>query len=195
MNPLEEKGSRNQFQSIFDRADFTLNPETKRAVEALFVEFCHIFARHCFDIGINTEFKVQIKPSDNRLAYGRSLPAPFNLKDDILVELALLYKYGIITTLPFSKCGSPIYAQRKTNGKLHPLFDLRKKNTIIADDYINNNHPVSTLTDAAQHMTGKNFFCKLDSSKAYHCLQMADQQLIEILAFNFGSRTFAYRKS
>ena len=83
-------------------------------------------------------------------------------------------------------------AQRKPNGKLRLLVDLRKINTLNADDYINNNHPVSTLTDAAQQKAGKNLFCKLDCSQAYHCLQMADQQSIELLLFNFASRTFAY---
>ena len=53
---------------------------------------------------------------------------------------------------------------------------------------------MSTLTDAAQHMAGKKLFCKLDCSQAYHCLQMADQQSIQMLAFNFASRTFAYRR-
>ena len=158
------------------------------------MEFHDIFARHRFDIGINTEFKVQLTPLDNRPAYSQSLPAPINLKDDILVELALLNKYGIITTLPFSKYASPIFAQRKPNGKLRLLVDLRKINTLIADDYINNNHPVSILTDASQHMARKNLFCKLDCSQAYHCLQVADQQSIELLAFNFASRTFAYRR-
>ena len=110
------------------------------------------------------------------------------------MELALLRKYGIITTLRFSKYASPTFAQRKPNGKLRLLVDLRKINTLIAADYINNNHPVSTLTDAAKHMAGKNLFCKLDCSQAYHCLQMADQQSIELLAFNFASRTFAYRR-
>ena len=37
--------------------------------------------------------------------------------------------------------------------------------------------------------------CKLDCSRAYHCLQMADLRSIEMLAFNFASRTFAYRRS
>ena len=110
------------------------------------------------------------------------------------MELALLHKYGIITTLPFSKYASPIFAQRKPNGKLRFLVDLRTIKTRIADDYINNSHPFSTLTDAAQHMVGKNLFCKLDCSQAYHCHQMADQQSIELLAFNFASRTFAYRR-
>ena len=73
-------------------------------------------------------------------------------------------------------------------------MDLRKINTLIADDYTNNNHPVSTLSDAAQHLAGKSLFCKLDCSQAYHCLQMADQRSLERLAFNFASRTFAYRR-
>ena len=194
LNPLETAESRSQFLSNFDWADSTLQPDAKQAVEDLLVEFQDIFARHRFDIGINTEFKVQLTPLDNSPAYSQSLPAPINLKDDILVELALLHKYGIITTLPFSKYASPIFAQRKPNGKLRLLVDLRKINTLIADDYINNNHPVSTLSDAAQHKAGKNLFCKLDWSQAYHCLQTADQQSIELLAFIFASRTFAYRR-
>ena len=71
---------------------------------------------------------------------------------------------------------------------------MRKINNLISDDYINNNHPVSTLVDAAQHLAGKKLFCKLDCSQAYHCLPMADQRSIEMLAFNFASRTFAYRR-
>ena len=40
----------------------------------------------------------------------------------------------------------------------------------------------------------KSLFCKLDCSQAYHCLQMADQRSVEMLAFNFASRTFAYKR-
>ena len=143
------------------------------------MECYDFFAGHRFDNGITTEFKVKLTPLDNRPSYSQSLPVPINLKDDILVELALLHKHGINTTLPFSKYASPIFAQRKTNGKLRLLVDLRKINTIISDDYIHNDYPVSTLTDRAQHMAGKNLFCKLDCSQAYHCLQMADQQSID----------------
>ena len=143
---------------------------------------------------MNEDFNVKLTPKDDSPAYCQSLPTPINLKEDILVELALLHRYGLITTLPFSKYASPIFAQKKPNGKLRLLVDLRKINNHISDDYINNNHPVSKLTDAAQHMAGKKSFCKLDSSQAYHCLQMADQRSVEMLAFNFASRTFAYRR-
>ena len=131
LKPLENTNSRNQFLSNFDWTDSTLQPEAKQAVENLLVEFHDIFARHRFDIGINTEFKVQLTPLDNRPVYSQRLPAPTNLKDDILVELTLLHEYGIITTLPFSKNASPIFAQRKPNGKLRLLWLTSEKLTPI----------------------------------------------------------------
>ena len=73
-------------------------------------------------------------------------------------------------------------------------MDLRKIKTLIPDDYTNKNHPVSTLSDAAQHPAVMSLFCKLDCSQAYHCLQMADQRSVEMLAFNFASRNFAYKR-
>ena len=119
---------------------------------------------------------------------------PIHLKEDLVVELASMHKYGIITVLPFSKYASPIFAHRKPNGKLSLLVDLRKMNSLIADEYINKNHPVNALSDAAQHLAGKSLFCKLDCSQAYHYLQMADHRLVEMLAFIFASRNFAYKR-
>ena len=121
--------------------------------------------------------------------------SPINLKEDIIVELALLHQYGIITTLPFRNYHSVMHNLRakKPNGELQLLIDLRKISKFILDDNINKKDPFSTLTDAAQLMlvTGKNLFCKLDCSQAYQGLQMADQISLEMLAFNFTSRTFA----
>ena len=67
------------------------------------MEFHTIFERHRFDIGIKTEFKEQLTALDNRPAYSQGLSAQIKLKGDILVELALLHKYGTITAFPFSK--------------------------------------------------------------------------------------------
>ena len=112
---------------------------------------------------MKNEFKVKLTPKDDKAVNSPNLPMPIHLKEDLIFELALLHKYGNITVLPFSKYASPIFAQRKPNGKLRLLVDLRKINTLIADDYTNNNHAVSTLSDAAQHLAGKSLFCKLDS--------------------------------
>ena len=183
-----------EFLKRFDWTDALLTETEKQAVEDILVENHDTSARHRMDIGMNTEFKVRLTPEDDKAVYSQSLPMPTHLKEDLFVELALMHKYGIITVLPFPKYASPIFAQRKPNGKLRLLVDLRKINTLIADDYNNNNHPVSTLSDAAQHLAGKSLFSKLDCSQAYLCLQMADQRSVEKLAFNFASRTFAYKK-
>ena len=67
-NPLEDTDSRDQFLSNFNWTDFTSQPDAKQAVDDLLVELHDIFARHRFEIGINTDFKVQLTPLDNRLA-------------------------------------------------------------------------------------------------------------------------------
>ena len=48
------------------------------------------------------------------------------------------------------------------------------------------------MTDATNHFAGKNWFCKLDWSQAYHCVEITDDLSVQLLAFNFASRTFAY---
>ena len=135
---------------------------------------------------MNTEFKVKLTPKDDKAVYSQSLPMPIHLKEDLIVDLALMHKYAIITVLLFSIYASRIFAQRKPNGKLRLLVHLKKINTLIADDYTNNIHPVSNLSDTAKHLAGKTLFCKLDCSQAYHCLQMADQRSVEMLSFNFA---------
>ena len=143
---------------------------------------------------MNTEFKVKLTLKDDKAVYSQSLPVPIHLKEDLVVELAVMHDFRIFTVLPFFKYGSPIFVQSKPNGRLRLLVDLRKINSLNADVYTNNNHPISTLSDAAQHLAGKSLFCKLDCFQAYHCLQMADQRSVEMLAFNSASRTFAYKR-
>ena len=119
---------------------------------------------------MNTEIKVKLTPKDDKAVYSQNLPMPIHLQKDLIVELALMHKYGIIPVRFFSKSTNPFFAQRKPNGKLRLLVDLRKINSLIANDYTNNNHSVSTLSDAAQHLAGKTLFCKVYRSQAYHCL-------------------------
>ena len=127
-------------------------------IEDFLVEFHDISAKHRLDFGMNEEFKVKLTSKDDSPTYSRNLSTPINLKNDILVELAFLHRCGIINTLPISKYASPIFTQKKRNGKLRLLVDLREINNLISDEYNNRNHPVSTLTDSAQHMAGKNSF-------------------------------------
>ena len=180
-----------EFLERFEWTDEPLTQTEKKAVEDFLVKYHDIIARHRMDLGMNTEFKVKLTPKDDRAVYNQNLPMPIHLKEDLFVKLALMHKYGIITFLPFSKYASPTFAQRKPKGKLRLFVDFRKINTLIADDYTNNIHAISILSDAAQNLAGKSLFCKFDCPQAYYCLQMVDQHSVETLAFNFASRIFA----
>ena len=194
LNPQESTESRNKLLKRFDWTDTFLRGKEEQAIEDILVDYHNILARHRMNIGMKMEFKVELTLIDDKAVDSQSLPKPIYLKEDLNVELAQMHKYGIITVLPFSKYASPISAKRKPNGKSRLLVDLRKIKSVIADDYTNNNHPVSTLSDAAKHLAGKSLFCEPDCSHASHCLQMADQWSLKTLAFNFASRFFAYKK-
>ena len=124
--------------------------------------------------------------------YTQGPPTPIHYRDEVLVELAFLQYWGVITTMTYSKYSSPIFAVRKPSGKLRILVDLRRINHLIRHDYDNHNFPIATLADVNAHLAGKKYFAKLDCSQAYHVLQMADPLSVQLLAFNFLSRTFAY---
>ena len=121
-------------------------------------------------------------------------PTPFHLRDEILVELALMQYHGIVTLLANSEYSSPIFAQRKPSGKMRISIDLRLVYHILRNDYSDNNFPISNMTDPVHHFAGKTLFTKLDWSQAYHSVQMADPLSVQLLSFNFASRTYAYTR-
>ena len=111
LNPKDDTESRIEFLKRFDWTDTLLTETEKQAVEHILIDHRDIFARHRMDTGMNTEFKLKLTPKDDKAVYSQSLPKPIHLKEDLIVELALMHKYGIITVLPFSKYASPIFAQ------------------------------------------------------------------------------------
>ena len=165
----------------------------KKVLEDIFVDYYDTFAKHRKDTGMNTELEVKLTPEDNKAVHSQSLTKPIHIEEDLIVELSLIHKYGSTTILLFPKYTSPIFAQRKPNRKIRLVVDLWKISTLITDVYTNENQPVSTMSDAAQHQAGNSLFRKLDCSQAYHCLQMADQRSVEMLELIFVSRTFANR--
>ena len=77
-------------------------------------------------------------------------------------------------TLRLGKYDIPISAQKTTKANLRPFQFLRKLNNLTSDNYKNDNHLFSTLTNAAQNMAEKKLFCKLDSAEVNHFLKTAD---------------------
>ena len=145
-------------------------------------------------MGKNTDCLVKLTPEHDRPIYSPNSITPIHLRDELIIELALMQYYDIITTLHFSKYSSPIFAQRKASGKLRILINLRKINHLLRHDYVNNNFPIPTMSEASAHLSGKKIFAKMDCSQAYFSMQMADERSVQLLAFNFGGRTFAFKR-
>ena len=101
--PKDDAESKKELLKLFDWTNTLLTETGKPAVEGILVEYHDIFARHGMDIGMNTEFKVKLTPWDDRAVYSQNLPMPNHLKEGLIVELALMHKYGIIRDLLFSK--------------------------------------------------------------------------------------------
>ena len=156
--PTKDDQHRKAFLVIFRLENSIFIDYERKQIENLLVKYNNVFARHRLDIGINTDFKIKLTPKHDKPVFAQSLPTPTYLKDDLLVVLALIQKYGIITTLSYRNYFSPIFAQRKQNGKLRILVDLRRINHLLKNDYSMHNNPVTTIADAAQHMAGKSSF-------------------------------------
>ena len=192
-DPKNDCEQKEMFLQNFKWENSDLTPEQKVDVENLLVEFSDIFAKHRFDVGYNTELKIKLTPEHDMPVYVQSPITPIHLRDELIVELALMHYFNLVTTLSHSKYSSPVFAQRKSSGKLRILIDLRRINHLLRNDYINTNFPISNMSDASNHFAGKTLFTKLDCSQAYHCVQMADDLSVQLLAFNFASRTCAYK--
>ena len=164
LDPQQNSGDRETFLKQFDWSKSALTAEQIQEMQKLLVEYYDIFAKHRFDVGYNIELNVKLTPAHDLSVYVQSPPTPIHLRDEILVELALMQNYGMVTLLPKSKYSSPIFAQRKSSGKLRILIDLRRVNHLLRNDYSNNNFPISNMTDANHHFAGKTLFTKLDCS-------------------------------
>ena len=91
------------------RDNCVLNADWKKQLEDFLVQYYDMFAKPWFDEGFNTEHKVKLGPEHRLPVYVQGSPAPIQLCDGTLNELAMLKHSKIITVLSHSKMSSPIF--------------------------------------------------------------------------------------
>ena len=154
-NPLTNVHDRKMFLNQFAWKNSVFNAHRKRTVEDLLLRYHHIFARHRLDIGRNDDFIVKLTPDNSEPMYTQGgPPTPIYYRYEVLVELALMQYWEVVTTLTYSKYSSPIFAVRKPSVKLRLLVNLRRINHLIRHDYDNHNFPIATLADVNAHLAG-----------------------------------------
>ena len=87
----------------FDCTETFFTEAVKQAVEDILVQYEDYLAIHGMNIGMITKIIVELTPKDDRAGCSQNLPRTKDLKIDLIIELALMHKCGIITVLAFSK--------------------------------------------------------------------------------------------
>ena len=126
LDRTKDEESTKEFLDMFQWEGSKIEGNDKKQQKQTIVKKNDIFSRHRLDIGKNNTFKVTLTPKDERPIYTQNLPVPINLKEDLTVKMALRHRYGILTTIQFSKFASSNFAQRQPNGKLRVLVEPRK---------------------------------------------------------------------
>ena len=81
-----------------------------------------VFSRHNYDVGTNDQFKIKLTPETEGPVYTQSPPTAILLREGILVDLAIMQYFEIMTT---NDCPTP---------KIRALF-LRNANHPENFDY------------------------------------------------------------
>ena len=118
-----------------------VNADPQSQLAEFLAEYHVVFAKHRFNMGHNTELKIELTLEHPFPVYGQGRPFPIHLRNEILTELALLQYLNIITTFPHSKYSSPIFVHRKSPDILRVLFDLRCVNCLLRFDFQNGIFP------------------------------------------------------
>ena len=117
IDPKIDCEQKEKFLQKFKWENSVLTSEQKVEVERLLVEFSDIFAKHRFVVGYNTELKIKLTSEHDMPVYVQSPITPIYLRDELIVELALMHYFNLVTTLSHSKYSSPVFAQRESSGK------------------------------------------------------------------------------
>ena len=143
--PKRTKNHTPNFYPSSSGAIFLFTGGDRGNLESILVDFNDIIERHRLDIRMNTQFKVSLTTKDDKPVYIQSLPVPINLKTDLTVELAPV---RILTMLFISTRNANLTKIEATGGSTEVI-------ALILDDNVNNNHSISTLSDAAQPLARK----------------------------------------
>ena len=173
LDPQDDQ-RRRELHVVLKREGSVLEDEVKRGLEDISEKYLKSYARERVDNKMNRELEANLTPKIEQMFYTECPLTPQNSKDDLMAQLALMHKNGILPVLRFSGYASPNIPQRESNGVIPLLFDLR---TIIihSEHYINNIHPRSTVPDAAQYLV-ESPYSRYHCSQAHHCVQMVDQK-------------------
>ena len=115
---------------------------------------------------------------------------PFSRKQKVIDKLEELEALDVIEKLngPTSWI-NPLVAVEKSNGDVRICLDMRQANQAI----LREKHPVSTIEETLQEMSGAKVFSKLDLNMAFHQIELAPESR-DITTFAGPNGLYRYKR-
>ena len=122
LEKLEHTDDDGRWKTILEQSSIweysRLTPEKQATEERFLVKYHRIFVRHQLDIGNSNEFKIKLTPTQDEAVYAQNLTTPTNLKDEMLVKLAIQQEYIFLKNLHFfAKTHVPILDNKTRTDK------------------------------------------------------------------------------
>ena len=87
-----------------------LNSDQRNQLEEVLVENHDLFAEYRFHVGYNIELKIKVRSENPLLVYAQVPLLPSHLRDEFLIQLALLRYFNIIASFVCSNYSSPFFS-------------------------------------------------------------------------------------
>lgn len=104
--------------------------------------------------------------------FARARPLPPDRYNKVREEFRVMQELGICRPSK-SAWASPLHVVPKKNGDLRPCGDYRRLNAITKPD----RYPIPRLQDFTYLLAGKQIFTRLDVNRAYHCIEIAPEDV------------------
>ena len=170
----------------------SLSNEEKRELAQILESYADVFT----DVpGRCNLIEHKITLQKDEIVQTKPYPIPYGIRDSVEADVKTMLELGIIRPSE-SPYASPIVVVRKRDNTNRICIDFRKLNKVTISD----SEPMPQLTDMFQDLAEDKYFTKIDLSKGYWQIQMAEEDIpktafvlhnskFEFLRMPFGLKT------
>ena len=123
-------------------------------------------------LGKSNVIQHQITLTDSTPIRSKPYHLPYAIRENLKTEIQEMLDLGIIRTSA-SPYASPVVIVKKQDGSNRICVDYRKLNKVTVADP----EPMKTPEDLFQHLGKSNYFSKIDLSKGYWQISMAEEDV------------------
>ena len=162
---------------MYDRAIKGLNPEERKKLKSLLIEYRDVFAKHDLDLGCLTTVKHKIDTKDATHVKQKMRRTPLGFQEHEQKHLTKMLNAGVIQPSTSAWTSAPILV-RKKDGTVRWCVDYRAVNDRTTKDC----YPLPIIEDCLDTLQGTTCFSTLDMASGYYQIEL-DEEFRQKTAF------------